>query len=431
MPTPLGPCGPAGAATSWDWHRESALVAKDPGASHLGRASSVYTAWCQMKELCTVKTSEVFDASSSAFAMFFPPLPKEPDATLAGDAPKEARDQMPDLRLATPLLDENLRGYGSMPGIPMSFTLSEYCAREPPFSPASTVSYGRQAPVSPAATEYCYGRQAPVSPASTHYFYATDAPDSPASTTYIFGREAPSSPASTVCDYQTFEAPLPEYDGREALTEVLSPKKFPTHPNWRHFSEDRSQARNNFGEHCPSQWCGLFNSCCPDAVPESCSRCQQALGSFFDHHCPKCSQAVCVSCIETLNYQTFRCSCGDELSNQPMIARAQWMFGVCRSTMQAFDFITGTNLAGPSHAVAPVIPESYTEMPSPAAPLPSSLPSILGHRPRVSQSTEVFKTNLPGEMPCSPVARRWARAGVNKKKARRSSYELRQRCVLP
>ncbi|OLP81055.1 NAD(P) transhydrogenase, mitochondrial [Symbiodinium microadriaticum] len=286
MPTPLGPCGPAGAATSWDWHRESALVAKDPGASHLGRASSVYTAWCQMKELCTVKTSEVFDASSSAFAFFFPPLPEEPDVTLAGDAPKEARDQLPDLRLATPLLEENLRGYGSMPGIPMSFTLSDYCAREPPFSPASTVSYGRQAPVSPAATEYCYGGQAPVSPASTHYFYATDAPDSPASTTYIFGREAPSSPASTVCDYQTFEAPLPEYNGGEALTEVLSPKKFPTHLKWRHFSEDRSQARNNFGEHCPSQWCGLFNSCCPDAVPESCSRCQQALGSFFDHHCP-------------------------------------------------------------------------------------------------------------------------------------------------
>ncbi|CAE7711873.1 unnamed protein product, partial [Symbiodinium sp. CCMP2456] len=149
---------------------------------------------------------------------------------------------------------------------------------------------------------------------------------------------------------------------------------------------------------------------------ESCSRCQQALGSFFDHHCPKCSQAVCVNCIMALNNQTFRCGCGDE-TNQCMIARTQWMLGACHSAMKAFDFVIGTNIAGASHAVATVTPESYTalpepwahfstkEMPSHAAPLPSSLPSILDHRRNVSQSTEVFKTYLPGEIPCSPMAR--------------------------
>ena len=74
MPTPLGLWGPAGGTTSGDWHRESAF-ARDPGASYLGRASSVYRACSQMKELCTVKTCEVFDASSAAIAFFFPPLP--------------------------------------------------------------------------------------------------------------------------------------------------------------------------------------------------------------------------------------------------------------------------------------------------------------------------------------------------------------------
>ena len=40
-------------------------------------------------------------------------------------------------------------------------------------------------------------------------------------------------------------------------------------------------------------------------------------------------------------------------------------------------------------------------------PAPQSLPSLLCHRRRESQVgvAEVFKTYLPGEMPCSPMAR--------------------------
>ena len=224
MPTPLVP---------WD-------PVRDPGPSYLGRA------WSQMKELCTVKTSEVFDASSAAIAFFFPPslappppprrprsapywdlseaVPQEraehnssmhwndpcgvkpvvadvlqkgatvptpqwreePDATRAGDAPIEALDEMSEAPMREPTA--NLGIYGSIPGIPESFTLSEYLEKEPPFSPASTLCYSRQAPVSPASTVYCYDRQAPVSPASTTLLYGTG---------YI-GHQAPPSPASTV-----------------------------------------------------------------------------------------------------------------------------------------------------------------------------------------------------------------------------------------
>ena len=34
----------------------------------------------------------------------------------------------------------------------------------------------------------------------------------------------------------------------------------------------------------------LRNLGCREPAPESCSRCKQALGSFFDHHCPKLGQ---------------------------------------------------------------------------------------------------------------------------------------------
>ena len=270
MPSPLGPWDPAAG------HRE----ARDPEPSYLGGGGSLYTAWSQINELISVKTSEVFDAGSAAFESLFhapppppPPPPSrprsapywklsaavpeeraehnslmhwtnrvnpaakpavadvvqkagmvptskdsslcynEPDATLEGDAPQEACDEMPE---SQPMEEpnycdlSNLRVYGSMPDIPVSFTISEYNEREPPFSPASTICYARQAPVSdsPASTVYCHGRQAPVSPASTTYFYGRE----PA--TYNSGHEAPSSPASTVCNFQAFEAPLPEYEGK-------------------------------------------------------------------------------------------------------------------------------------------------------------------------------------------------------------------------
>ena len=34
----------------------------------------------------------------------------------------------------------------------------------------------------------------------------------------------------------------------------------------------------------------LCNLGCRESAPEACSRCKQALGSFFDHHCPKLGQ---------------------------------------------------------------------------------------------------------------------------------------------
>ena len=33
----------------------------------------------------------------------------------------------------------------------------------------------------------------------------------------------------------------------------------------------------NCGEHCSSQWCGLFDSCCPDSVPETMCSCSTML----------------------------------------------------------------------------------------------------------------------------------------------------------
>eukprot|EP00439_Symbiodinium_sp_Y106_P023067 s5868_g2.t2 len=239
--------------TRQKWRSEpfqKGLVWHPPPKRHAGGGGSAsrrsfYTAWSQINELFSVKTSEVFDAGSAAFESLFhapppppPPPPSrprsapywnlsaavpeeraehnslthwtnrvnpaakpavadvvqkagvvptpkdsslwynEPDATLEGDAPQEACDEMPE---SQPKEEpnycdlSNLRVYGSMPGIPMSFTISEYNEREPPFSPASTICYAKQAPVSdsPASTVYCHGRQAPA-----------------------------------------FEAPLPEYDGK-------------------------------------------------------------------------------------------------------------------------------------------------------------------------------------------------------------------------
>ncbi|CAE7803841.1 NNT [Symbiodinium sp. CCMP2592] len=467
MPTPLGPWDPAAV------HRE----ARDPGPSHLDWATSFYTTWSQVNELFSVKTSEVFDAGSAAFESLFyapPPAPpppprprsapfwnlsatvpeeraehnslmhwtnsaslvakagmvptpkdsslsrKKPDATLEGDDSSEVCGAMfePQPTEEPAHYDlSNLRVYGSIPGMPVSFTISEYNELVPPFSPASTVCYARQAPVSPASTVYCHGRQAPVSPASTTYLYGQEPP------AHNSGQEAPSSPASTVCNFQAFEAPLPEYDGGKVLPR--EPCDFPLgiavddsrgcmpiHPTWRHFSQDRGRSgtRKNCGEECSSQWCGLFNacSCCPDSVPESCSRCQQALGSFLDHHCPNCSKALCVKCIENLNGQPFCCTCGDEEANKAMVERRLWMLGAKRSATKAFAFFLGTDLAGATETHAAPQPRTYSstkEAPLPAGPLPPSLPYVLGHRRRASQATEVFKTYLPGEMPCSPMAR--------------------------
>ena len=150
----------------------------------------------------------------------------------------------------------------------------------------------------------------------------------------------------------------------------------------------------------------------------------------------KCSNAVCVSCIAKLNGLSFRCSCGDE----PKIDSTLWMIGAYNSVISAFDFVTGAKPAGasegytamPSRSQAPrsvpnpllelgpaastALPQHRTfcpattkEMLAPAAPLPApqSLPSLLRHPRREYQvgGAGVFKTHLPGEMPCSPMAR--------------------------
>ncbi|CAE7586845.1 NNT [Symbiodinium sp. CCMP2592] len=396
-----------------------------------------------MTELCTVKTSEVFDASSAAIAFFFPPslappppprrprsapywdlseaVPQEraehnssmrwtnrcgekpvvadvlhkastvptpedpspwreePDATWAGDAPREALDEMSEAPMGEPTA--NFAIYGSIPGIPESFTLSEFLEKEPPFSPASTLSYSRQVPVSPASTVYCYDRQVPVSPASTTLLYGTG---------YNSGHQEPPSPASTVPAFED------------------NPGYMPAHPTWRHFSQSRSrnEISRNRGEDCSSVWCGLFNSCCSgsDSAPESCSRCQHALGSSFDYRCPNCSKAVCVECFENLSGETLRCTCEGEAANGAMSDCKLWMLGAWKSAVDAFDVIY-TNLAGATET--PAMPQAWTrkETPSPTQPQTLSLPSMLGHRRRVSQATDVHKTYLPGEMPCSPEVR--------------------------
>ncbi|CAE7643847.1 NNT [Symbiodinium sp. CCMP2592] len=399
MPTPLGPWDPAGGASSWGWPWESAF-AIDPRASY----GSVYAAWSELKDLCTAKTSEVVDASSGFFfppSLAPPPPPRRPrsapywdlseavpqeraehnssmrwtnrcgvkpvvadvlhKASTVPDAPREALDETSAAPMGEPTA--NLGIYGSIPGIPESFTLSEFLEKEPPFSPASTLCYSRQAPVSPASTVYCCDRQEPDSPAST---------------------------------VLAFEAPQPECDGGED-----SPGYMPTHPTWRHFSQGRSrhEIRKARGEDSSSLWCGLFNSCCPDSAPESCSRCQHALGSSFDHRCPNCSKAVCAKC----NCETFRYACEDEAASGAMNDCKSLMLGAWKTALEACDFI-GTTLAGA--AETPAMPQPWTkETFSATQPQTPSLPSMLGHRRRVSQATDVYKTYLPGEIPCSPEVR--------------------------
>ena len=144
----------------------------------------------------------------------------------------------------------------------------------------------------------------------------------------------------------------------------------------------------------------------------------------------KCSNAVCVSCIAKLNGLSFRCSCGDE----PKIDSTLWVIGAYNSVMNAFNFITGAKPAGasegytamPSRSQALSAPNPLLELPAPAAssalpqhrtlcqemlpptalpPPPQPLPLLLGHRRRASHVADVFKTHLPGEMPCGPMSR--------------------------
>ena len=148
----------------------------------------------------------------------------------------------------------------------------------------------------------------------------------------------------------------------------------------------------------------------------------------------KCSNAVCLNCIAKLNGQTFRCNCGDE----PKIDSTLWMMGAYNFVVNAFEFITSAKparasegyTAMPSRSQANLVPNPLLELPPaastalpqhrtlcpastkemlPATALPpppqQPLPSLLSHRRRVSQVVDVFKTHLPGEMPCSPMSR--------------------------
>ena len=112
------------------------------------------------------------------------------------------------------------------------------------------------------------------------------------------------------------------------------------------------------------------------------------------------------------------------------------MISAYNSVLNALDFITGAKPAGaegytamPSRSDVHSVPSPLLELPSTSStalpqhrtlcpatnkemlpptarlPAPPSLPSLLGHRRRASQVGDVFKTHLPGELPCSPTAR--------------------------
>ncbi|CAE7707339.1 unnamed protein product, partial [Symbiodinium necroappetens] len=141
---------------------------------------------------------------------------------------------------------------------------------------------------------------------------------------------------------------------------------------------------------------------------------------------------ICKKCLEKMSGQTCRCSCGHELKIESTLS----MIGAYNYVLNALDFITGAKPAGaegytamPSRSDAHSVPSPLLELPPapsnalpqhrtlcpattkemlpPSAPLPAppSLPSLLGHRRRVSQVADVFKTHLPGEMPRSPMSR--------------------------
>ncbi|CAE7260937.1 unnamed protein product [Symbiodinium sp. CCMP2592] len=356
------------------------------------------------------------------------------------DAPKEA-SEMSDPCSSIPPVEEpafaalaNLRVSAEMPGdMPASFCLSEYYSMQGPLSPCS-----------PAPTECYHASENPFLPARAECSYNRlnlQAPWSPVPTEYPCPRQTSWSPASTTCDYRAFDAPLPEYNGGQGLAGGFSPK-FPAgspvkpddllHEDYDFpFGMPPTDVSENCLDNCSSQWCGLFS--CHEPAPESCSRCKQALGSFFDHHCPKCSNAVCVSCIAKLNGQPLRCNCGDA----PKIDSTLWMIGAYNSVMSAFDFVASPKPAGasegytamPSRSEVLSVPNPLLELPpAPAAsaaltqhrtfcpastkemlpatalpPPPQPMPLLLGHRRRASHVADVFKTHLPGEMPCSPA----------------------------
>ena len=331
---------------------------------------------------------------------------------------------------------QNLRVYGEVPRAqePTASANPQSC---PANIPPLTAAYLRGEPqpqLSPCPTVYElppeYLAQLPQSAVST----VIDAPHTggnehvPAVMGFnpVFPPGVPIKPDDLLREHSDF--PL-------GVSALLENSNRPAPEECPYFSQDRCRSRAGCS---PSQWCGLFDQLWQEEAQGCCSQCHGNLQSFFDHHCPKCSNAVCISCVERLNGGIFRCSCGDHTENQPKIERTLWMLSAYRSTVSVLDSIasaftcakpTGASQgytammtpSRPHHAGSPLLetPPSTeahrTRLPPydeeitaaeakqaaapPPPPPPPPLPSLLGHRRRISQFSEPFKTHLPGEMP--------------------------------
>ncbi|CAJ1406717.1 unnamed protein product, partial [Effrenium voratum] len=193
------------------------------------------------------------------------------------------------------------------------------------------------------------------------------------------------------------------------------------------FSEDRQSN---------PRWCGWELCREAQARRQKCTRCSQALESFFDHRCPKCSAPVCVKCFTGQHQLSwFRCrNCGDQDANRSALQSNMWIFHAYCSTTRVFsDLSRGVSSvlqpcqsskapqalprsdAGGGQAPLPAnrtrLPAAWQAyepaarpppprghvLPPPPPPLSSDLPALLGRTP-AAPAADVFKTQLPGEM---------------------------------
>ncbi|CAE7638278.1 unnamed protein product [Symbiodinium sp. CCMP2456] len=315
-------------------------------------------------EVARHKATKVSESSSSCREEGF-----MPDSTLADDV-SDPCSSIPPLEEPAFAALANLRVCAEMPGAPESFTLSDYYSRQGPLSPCS-----------PAPTECYGGREARFSQEQTEYDHGRQGLLSPAPTEHCFDRQA-WSPASTQIG--------------AGLAGGFSPKFLPGVPIK---PDDLLHEHND----------------CPFGMPPPDDSTAHRNWPHFCQGPRKCSRAVCVNCLEKMSGRTFRCSCGDEGN----IESTLWMIGAYHSVMSTFDFITGAKpahvsegyTAMPSRSQTHCVPNPLLEPPSttntaalpqhrtlcpattkellpPAAPLPApqSLPSLLGHRRRVSQA---------------------------------------------
>ena len=198
-----------------------------------------------------------------------------PDSTLVDDVSNPCSSIPPPVDEPAFVALANLRVSAEMPGgMPASFTLSEYYSMQGPLSPCSL-----------APTECHHASEDAFPPAGTECSYNRlnrQAPWSPAPTEYPYNRQTSWSPASTTCDSGAFDAPLPEFNGGQGLAGGFNPKFPPGAPSRpddllrQHNdcplgmpppadSTAHHHCRKEVSEHClencSSQWCGLFSSC--------------------------------------------------------------------------------------------------------------------------------------------------------------------------